>query len=374
MITKNELSKLGLLPLEDFKKAGVAKDYFYRMTSGTTEGFPLIVLREKVLKGKHEIKWGFYSGIRKAACFYGSHSMRLSHLNLTIMRNDNISSAAIFLDYSNINSDIDKLLTQFEPDSLCGFPSFVIRALEHINNPKLIQGIQTVRLIGESLSPQKLKIIQTKLPSASISLFYGVAEIGIISVFCKYLPLGYYHSVEGIKIELIDCDEDGIGQIIISASLSSSVRVKKYKVGDLGRFIRLKKPCPCGREVTFEVLGRKNFDFIKLCGAVLTQKEFERVAGELKSLIIDFAGKARETMVSGERLKGEIFLEIIPTALLLKKGKKQKFLADEFSRRLFLTPTQTLSDLVKKDIFLPLRIVFKNELKKKTKDIKLERI
>lgn len=374
MINKKDLENIGMQPLQDYKKNRNAEDYFYRMTSGTTESVPLLVLRGKPKVDRIGTEFGFYSGFKRTVCLYGSLSMRLSHLNLSIMRNDDVSFAAIFPDYSDINSKFNELLIQFEPDSLCGFPSFVIKALEYIDDPALIEGIQAVRLMGESLSSQKLKIIQTKLPNASISLFYGVAEIGIISVFCKYLPLGYYHPREGMEIEIVNCDENGIGQIIISANISSSIRIKRYKVGDLGRFIRLKKPCSCGREVVFEVLGRKDFDFIKLCGAILTQKEFERVAGELRSLIIDFTGIAREVMVDEEHFKGEILLEIIPTPLLLKKRKKQMFLADEFSRRLFLTPTQTLSDLVKNDIFLPLRIVFKNELKKKIKDVKLKKI
>lgn len=278
------------------------------------------------------------------------------------------------MDYCDLNPDLDNLLKQFKPDGLCGFPSFIISALKYVKNPKTLLGIKSVRLTGEALSFQKMKILKSKLPNASVYLFYAAAELGFISEFCPNLPIGQYHPKKGaMEVDIINQDKQGIGEIVISTNLSPSVRIENYHIGDVGRFIKSENPCQCGRKITFEVLGRKDFDFIKMCGALLTQKEFERVALELKEYIIDFRVSVGE-IVMEEIILGKISLDVIPSVKLSRLEHPKNFLAEEFSKRLFVTPTQTLHDLINKNSFLPVQVSLKTELPGGYKDVKMKTI
>lgn len=369
MTFREDFKKLGTLPLADLSKENDAKKYLIRVTSGTSGDSPLLIVRRR--KEAKENRMGFYSGLRRVVGFFGSFNARVAHLSFVIFRKEN--SKGIFLDYCDLDSDLDKLLRQFKPDSLCGFPSFIIEALKYIKNPKTLSGIKTVRLTGEVLSRQKFKILKSRLPNASVCLFYAAAEIGFISEFCPNLPIGQYHPREGVMIDIINQDNQGVGEIVISTNLSPSVRIENYHIGDIGRFTKLENRCKCGRKVTFEVLGRKDFDFIKMCGALLTQEEFERVFLELKEYINDFRVSAEEVVVEGTIL-GKISLDVIPSVKLSQLEYPEDFLAEEFSKRLFVTPTQTLYDLINKNSFLPVQVNLKTELPRGYKDVKIKMI
>jgi phenylacetate-coenzyme A ligase PaaK-like adenylate-forming protein len=359
---RHHLNEIGSLALNDLQNDQDAKNYLLRTTSGTSGNEPLFIVRKR-----KQANVGFFSGLKRIVGFFGVYNARLSHLSSTLMRKNN--SKALFLDYKDLDNNMENLIRQFRPDGFCGFPSYIIKSLEYINDPAILHKINSVRLTGEALSPQKISILKEKIPFASIQLFYAAAEVGFISSFCSKLPLGQYHPKEGTEVYLKNVDDDGIGEIIINTSLSDTVRVKEYEIGDIGRLI--KEPCACGNPTTFEVLGRKNFDFIKLCGAILNQNEFDRVMGELREYIIDYRGFVKEVVINKTSLLGEVTLEIIPNDPLNKILNPEKFISEEISKKLFATPTQTLFDLIDKDVFLPTKIIFKNDLPKNHKDIKL---
>jgi phenylacetate-coenzyme A ligase PaaK-like adenylate-forming protein len=371
MLTKAELGEIGLKSLEDAKRDNEAKQYLYRMTSGTVGNLPILILRKRSIV--ESLNLDFYARSTKVAGFFGSYNARLTHLNLSLL-NDSESRSAIFLDFKDLDYNLDEILSRFSPDSLCGFPSFILKSLKYIKNRQVTGGIKSIRLIGEAVSPRKIEMLKSKFPNADIRLFYAAAEVGFISSYCPHLSIGQYHIRKNIKVEISEPDGHGFGQILISTNLSPSVEIKRYQTGDIGRLIKKsRKSCSCGNKEILEVLGRKDFDFIKLCGAILTQRELERVVLELNDCIVDFNGEVREVISDGTDILGEISLGIIPTQKLLLMKSSGDFLREEISKRLFLTATQTLDDLVRKGVFLPLRVTLKQELPFKHKDVKLRR-
>ena len=300
---RHHLNKIGSLALDDLHKDGDAKSYLIRTTSGTSGNEPLFIVRKR-----KQANVGFFSGLRRVIGFFGVYNARLSHLSSSLMRK--VNSKALFLDYKDLDDNLESLIKQFKPDGFCGFPSYIIKSLEYINDPAILHQIQSVRLTGEALSKQKIGILKEKMPFASIQLFYAAAEVGFISSYCSKLPVSQYHPKAGTEVYLNNIDDDGIGELIINTSLSDTAVIKDYEIGDVGRLIE--KPCACGNPVTFEVFGRKNFDFIKLCGAILNQREFDRVMDELKEYVIDYRGFAKEVVINKTNLMGEITLEIIP--------------------------------------------------------------
>ncbi|NQV93234.1 hypothetical protein HQ403_01920 [Candidatus Kaiserbacteria bacterium] len=128
----------------------------------------------------------------------------------------------------------------------------------------------------------------------------------------------------------------------------------------------------CGDTITFELLGRRDFDFIKFLGTTLRQEEFERVATELEEYIVDFRGEVREVKEADE-LKGEITLKIVGTPKLQKMKNPEGFISNEISQRLFVTSSKTIEDMVSKEIYLPLKIQFVDNFEYQNKPIKLKR-
>jgi phenylacetate-coenzyme A ligase PaaK-like adenylate-forming protein len=369
MITRKELQKIGLLPLRDIENGDDKKKYFFRTTSGTTGGVPLLILRKKKISSDGEM--GFYSGLKRPMCFFGAYSARLGHLVSGIYRKEN--PMMLFIDKADLNKEFINVVTQFRPDSFCGFPSFIIKSLEYMDS-RIFAEVKALRLTGEGLSKQKLEILRNFFPNASIDLFYAAGEVGFISGFCPNLEIGKYHPKEGVDVDLINVDEDGIGEILVSTNLSPLVKVDKYWVGDVGRFVHQDEVCKCGNPIIFELTGRKNFDFIKFGGAILFQSEFERVVSELGSYIVDFRGFIKESVVGKSKIICKISLEIIPTQKLLDLNHPEEYIGSEISRRLYVTSKKTLSELIAVNMFLPLEVHFKGQFDSTYKDVKLKKI
>jgi phenylacetate-coenzyme A ligase PaaK-like adenylate-forming protein len=370
MITKKEFDEIGTLSLEDFKDEREAKKYIIRTTSGTTGSEPLFIIRRKNNPNK---EMDYYGDFKRVVGFFGSLNARLSHLSNIIYRREN--SAILFIDNKDLNSYLDSLLKQFKPDSFCGFPSFIVKALEYIQDQKILEGIKHISYRGEYLSSAKQRILKNKLPNAKLTSFYAAAELGTLSSFCPYLSIGLYHPEDGVNVDIMNQDENRIGEIVISMKISNNVKVEKYLIGDIGRFVKSGEKCECGKSITFEVLGRKDFDYIKICGAIITQDDFERVVSYLKLYIADYRGYIKEIITHNNCLVGEIQLEIKPTDKLRAMKYPEIFIQEEISKRLYLTPSQTLRDLVEKNVFLPLRISFKSNVGRGGyKDVKLRKI
>jgi hypothetical protein len=214
-------------------------------------------------------------------------------------------------------------------------------------------------------------MLREAFPNADIRLFYAVGEMGIVSRHCEYLSIGQYHSAEDVEIKINNPDEFGIGDIAVNIQISPSTHLDEYCPGDVGRAVG--KKCQCGNPFTFEVVGRRDFDFIKINGALFFQKEFERVARELLEWVVDFRGTAEEVTENGQ-IKGKIHLQIIPTDSLRKRPDAADFCAREFMEKLFISAESRLADAVKDGGFLPLTVSFVVSFPHTHKDVKMKRI
>lgn len=115
-------------------------------------------------------------------------------------------------------------------------------------------GASVVICTGEVLFPhQKEKIEQ--VTGCRVVNEYGSTENGIIAFECEQ---GTMHLLPTVHVDIIDPDQEGFGEIVITELNSRSVPFIKYRLGDMGRV--LNPGCKCGRP--FEALeireGRMN--------------------------------------------------------------------------------------------------------------------
>lgn len=351
------LADLAMSPKEDAKYCGL------RMTSGTSGGNPLL------------LAWGsgvniheFPCGAERMLLCQGALSMRLGSLLFLRIGKSDIASRVIVVDAQDMISGLKKLLADFSPNRLYGFTSFIVKICDFLD-AKTRDAVKSLRFTGEGLSKQAEKIMKDFFPQAEIKMLYSSGETGQLSKpTCGFLPPNYYHPHRGVLVEIINMDETGAGDILITKRLSKNVFLARYRIGDIGRFHNIN--CKCGEKVIFEVIGKQGYDYVKLAGTILRREEFDRVAGICSGLLDDYFVCAESVMSEG-KLFGKITLTAYRKSgqcdeQVLIKIKKI------FSEELFLTATQTLGELVEKGYIMPLVVEFGGEPpERKSKEVKI---
>lgn len=354
ILTRSDLDQIGLRALEDFAIEQKAKSYSILTTSGTTGSGPLLIATRHNIDSASQ----YFSHLKRCVICTGSMSIRLMRALFLSLGERDTPARVLFLDHRSLGPTINDLLVQFAPDSIVGFPSFVIRTLELVSDVHVLERIRFIRLTGEPLSTAFERELRKKLPDATISVRYVATDAGgtISDAPCPYLGRNQYHPLPEVHIEIENPDETGVGEILISRNLSRNARLERYAIGDLGRMISVS--CPCGRDRTFEVLGRAGYDYVKIAGAILRQEEFDRIAASLIDVLDDYRAEARTFFADG-RLFGKIVIK----AKVRRKGNHEDHMRiiTEFQKKLFVTKEHTLDDLVKSGRFAPLEVELVDE-------------
>jgi phenylacetate-coenzyme A ligase PaaK-like adenylate-forming protein len=355
-VADNSLANLIANPprVEDAWRYGVG------VTSGTTGNEPLVVVSKYPLTSYER-----YADVIAPVNCLGSANARLIYTLASRHGMKSEHSRALTLDAADLNSRLEQLLKEYKPDSIFGFVSFVARVAEYVDTDTASR-VRLLNLGGECLSPAVEKMLTVTFPNAHIRMAYIMREVGRVSKpSCEYQPRNHYHPIEGVTIEIHEPDETGAGEILISKK-ARGADIVRYAPGDMARLIA--GPCACGESVTFELLGRKGNDYVKLAGALLHRDEFDRVASRA-ALFDDYRVEASSELRDGH-LVGKIVMRVWSAGEISEPARKE--IQSRFTRELFLTPTQTLGQLVVQGIFLPLEVVVSDEpFPRKDKEIKI---
>ena len=312
-----------------------------RMTSGTSSGEPLIFIREIAAQNP---QW-FSRYVRSLLCV-GNLPMRLG-LALVFRKEAGARAKLLGLDNKDLEPSLEVLAKDFAPEMVMSFPSILTRAAAYLGGATV--WIQSAVFTGEPLRPATRVHLKKQFPHAVLQPQYMIQEMGSVSspTHCPYIPEERYHPAGGVVLGVLNPDEEGEGELLVSARVNDDIVLADYRYGDLVRIYR--EPCACGASVSFEIVGRKNVDFIRFGGATLRQEEFDRVFAQCGDLADEYRA---EFSIAGEQ--GVITLFVYaPTGL---SAQHEKDLRERFSTLLFLTPRQTLRDLVVQGIFAPLRV------------------
>lgn len=337
-----------------------ADAYRIHMSSGTSRSTPILTIGRFMPASSEK-----FAAVENLLLCCGSRTVRLS--NVVLARKSQGNCKVLALDFQDLSPKARHLVDDFLANCVSGLPSFVARVAVLIS-PSTGLAVKTVDLSGERLTALHASLIRDVFCDAKIQMSYIAAELGLIARSCKFTPFNYYHPIDDVSVEVIDANELGIGDLLITKRLSPTISVERYRIGDVARFHN--EPCACGAVITFELLGRSSNDYIKVAGALIRRDEFDRVAALFRHLFDDYRAEVEEVLVDG-MLKGKITLRVYrngtsPTPALVDT------LVHDFSRQVFLTPNQTLLDLVEKGLFLPLQVRFVREaFHQKNKDVKL---
>lgn len=334
--------------------------YCIRATSGTTGQEPISIISHYPSGAVKR-----FAKVHAPLLCLGATGARLAY---TIQARHGMNTGRVLaLDSADLSPDLGSHIFEFEPDSIFGFVSFVVRVAEHMD-PVTAGRIRLLSIGGECLTAATEEFLQTIFPNASITMRYIAAEVGRISqASCQYQQRNQYHPDVGVVLEIGSPDETGAGDILVSKHIYGN-DIVQYKTGDIGRLRT--EVCQCGATETLELLGRGGFDYVKIVGAHVVRDECDRVAKKLR-LYDDYHIEVSDSLVSG-KLKGKLVLKVSRNRSPFSDSELSE-IGRAFSQEVYLTPTQSLENLVSQGIFEPLAVDNLDEKSQTHKEIKIAR-
>lgn len=327
-------------------------DYGVRLSSGST-GSGILVGIHKISAHLYRstITKQWYVGSDRVLCCFGPITMRV----FTVLDAQRFTEDTLYLslDARDLVPGTEHVLADFSPQKVLGIPSYVLHIATHMDT-QTRQKVRSVNVFGEFLTQTTVSMLAEFFPNAKVHSLFAVSEIGAIStVSCDHQPLNFYHPRPGIDVALYESDESGIGELLVSTLLNQTIPIERYKTGDTVRMHS--GPCQCGQTTTFEVLGRRGYDYLKVVGVTLRQEECERVA-QVLGAFDDYRVEASSVREDGH-VRGKIVLHIFRRDGVGTEGLARE-IGVNFSRELRLTPTRTLAELIEQQVFVPITVVF----------------
>ena len=180
---------------------------------------------------------------------------------------------------------VDEIIAN-DVNVLVGMPTYLLRLFDEQEEALKTYGkIQKVFYGGEHFDPAQIQYLKENFGLERIgSLAYGCNEIGSMGYACEYCEGSIHHVVASKHLEILKLDsdepvEDGeIGRLVWTPRDQENISIKRYEIGDLGRFI--KEPCKCGRLAPrFELLGRFG-DIFKFATNYVNYKNIKSIFGK----------------------------------------------------------------------------------------------
>ncbi|MCE9541461.1 hypothetical protein K8R03_02780 [Candidatus Kaiserbacteria bacterium] len=348
MIDRDGFAALAEQTLEHFFLTPPAdtEQYGIGVTSGTSRSKVLVAMRE------YPVAQGiFSSGPGRMLSTRGSLSTALNNAVFTKFRSRHFNARILTLDRADYAADIMPLLSDFAPDGITGYPHIMSQLADYMDAGTR-DGVRSAEYVGEGLTASLNENLRRSFPRAKVSMAYMASEIGGIGRSCEFLPENQYHPLSGVTVEVLEPDDTGEGEVLVSKTIAFGIMVRQYRLADIGRI----KPgtCRCGKPVTFEIVGRLGRDYVRLAGATFRRDLFDRIATANAELFEDYR---IEAFLENDRgiSRGKLIMKVY------KKGgvgdASIRKINERFLTGLYVTPTQTLGTLVKKGLFSPLEIV-----------------
>ncbi|MDA8131249.1 MAG: AMP-binding protein [Elusimicrobia bacterium] len=193
-------------------------------------------------------------------------------------------------------SSIVEYLEDFKVTAVIGLPSFLAKLAEFAkaNRARYKLNIKKIFYGGEYVGEEMEKFFRDAFPGSYVrSAGYATADAGVIGFQCPHCVKGEHHLFTASQfIEFVDQEtlapvqKGEVGELIVTGLAKKHMPIIRYRVGDLGRWLR--RPCACGRkEPIFEILGRCD-DRIHVGGAHLFVNDIQEALGKVPDLTFNF--------------------------------------------------------------------------------------
>ncbi len=353
------------------------RDLAFRITSGTT-GLPSLVV---ISRANTEAKRRFI--VKRGNDFLFTIPKRVSYFKwmndfLRPINGQRPIRSFMSADLNDMKTGrYEFLLSAHTPDAVVSFPSsYILESLQYLSAETRARLAERVKLVvtgGEMVASVEREHLKKAFPRAEMRDIYGCAECDLFSISCPILthryrnePCAVFHPFdEDYKIEIVEPDEEGFGEIVVS-----SPELPRYRIGDIGAL--REEVCACGMRRTLLVAGRKDYDRIAVFGVVflasLLMKAIEPFAQDLE----DYLMEVRAGAENNER-RGFVELLVIP-----KNGILSPILTAQLAQvlgALQVSKTRTLHSFVESGLFAAPRVTVTTHIKRESpKKIRLRRL
>ena len=308
IMTKNEIRK----HYYEMQNKNIRQ--YWRSTSGTT-GQPFKFQKDSLASGYMDaVMYEAYSwhgvkiGDKQGRIWGTALEPRRRLIQRTVDYILNRKRLSTFNMNSNNCIKFAHVLSEFKVEYLYGYVNGIYEFVEIMKRTGQIwnKKLKCIIVTGEVLFNHQRNAIEEYFGAKCVSE-YGTTENGVIGFECEYQKL---HIVPTVFLEVVDKDENGYGEILITELFSRSIPFIRYKVGDVGKLIEGK--CECGRSMPILELKKGRIDsFIRLPDGSSVYDAI--LAYALKNFAISFRGYQKEIQ--------KIIIEIVPKGVFTKEKK-----------------------------------------------------
>lgn len=283
----------------------------------------------------------------------------------------------IYCDINNLGLAA-RLAVELKVEGIETTPSALNFLIPYLLETYDLSKIKFISLGGEFTSSQKFKFFRSYFKNAHFEFRFGGAETRFFKAFrCDFLaqnspprvfhPYPRYFLFEVISEDGKPIKEGENGELVLtSLTTKAPFPLIRYKTGDLVTLY--KTTCPCGKREFMEILGRVGYDQARIGGiTVHTNMIEEAMARSVSNFNGDYELHLFEE-IHENRLMPRLILKLSS----MRKGSRElESLRKKIEENLRVSSRLYLSDLVKQEIFLPLRLEIVDRFPKTYKRIKI---
>lgn len=267
-----DIQKLPILSKDEFKRningyVDEKLNVSWRSTSGTT-GSPLTFPKDQNAKRYMDAmmfdaySWhGIYPYDKQARLWGRALNNKGRFIQLlkdTVLNRKRLSAFA--MDAKNCIAFF-KVINKYKPKYFYAYANALYQFANIINNEGLNGkelNINIAICTGEVLFPHQRQYIESVFGCRVVNE-YGSTENGIIAFECEY---GNMHILPTVYVEIVNPNEHGFGEIVVTELNSRSLPFLRYRNGDTGRI--LPNDCKCNRPYeTIEIFEGRIDSYIR---------------------------------------------------------------------------------------------------------------
>lgn len=252
-----------------------------------------------------------------------------------------------------------KIANHLQVESIETTASILYIFIPYLKKEYDLNKIKVIMIGGEFCSETKYKYLKKIFKNTHFIIDFGSVETSTMGFRCKYLhkmPIRFFHPAAQVYTEVSDQEKEG--ELVVSGlEIGKIPYLLRYKTGNHVR-ITEDDDCPCGETKLIELFGKIGFDILQIQGTFIYSSQiYEILANYSKYLLTtDFKLHVYE-VIKANKIMTRLILQLIP-----KKGlPNPEMIKKDISlglNKLVLTPQNTLSDLITKNIYMPLEIEF----------------
>ncbi|RON52545.1 acyl-CoA reductase [Pseudomonas frederiksbergensis] len=199
--------------------------------------------------------------------------------------------------------EIARLIVQHNVNVLIGMPSTLHRLfLNEQTTLRAYAGIRKVFLGGEHPGLASRQLMESCGVSTIRSAIYGSVDAGPLGHACAATGDGIFHLMcDTQHLEIVGLEQDvpvrdtEVGRLLFTSRARHSQSVRRYEVGDTGRWMN--GPCPCGlSSPRFELLERHG-QWLRIGTEFISPSNLARCAGTPIQIVLDHTPNGVERMV-----------------------------------------------------------------------------